>query len=300
MRRTSSLILRTCAGVVAIACSGAPVEPTAPPQQEVSPTPSTEEQAPATAATTREVTPDTIVRASFETTAQGLRPGKSLLLAVHLSIHDGYRIFWKNPGEVGKRTLAHFSAPEGFEVSEVMYPKPERYRSKTGVVSYGYEGETALFVEVRAPRGLDPQKAYRFDAQAEWFACKKQCSGERIEAFFEMVADPQAQSGQFEAPLDSLLASVPVPISDLANAKHRWTLGGTEATLSLSAPRVEWLDFYPETRENPRLLGVSSSAEQLTLSYEAPDTPPETVKGMAIAKVNGREAYFDVAVPWDG
>ena len=214
----SSLV---CIATALVACSGAPNKsvaaknPEPPRENHVEPAPAPVE--------VDEALPETIVRSTFISSASAIRPGKTFLLAVRLGMVEGYRIFWKNPGDFGKSTRVRFTAPEGFEVSEPMYPKPERFSSKSGFTSYGYEGETAIFVEVRAPKRLDRQQVYRFDVEADWFACKKQCASEQTQAFFEMTVDPAALAEELEEPLGELLKSVPRPFSELRRAKHNWT-----------------------------------------------------------------------------
>lgn len=242
--------------------------------------------------------PETLVRASFQTSALALKPGGKLWLVAHFEIHEGYRISWKNPGDVGKPTRARFSVPEGFTVSEVRYPRPRRFVLNGELTSYGYQNETALFAEVEVPEGLNDQTPYRFEMDAEWYACKKQCAGESTNAFFELLADEAAPRAAMDESLQALLESVPVPVSTLDKAKHRWQQGAGETELSLSAPKVEWLDFYPARPEVPKLLRVNGSKQELRLSFQAPEDPPEMLEGVAIAKVDGAEATFEVELPW--
>lgn len=238
------------------------------------------------------------MRASFETSAFALKPGSKFWLVAHFKIHDGYRISWKNPGDVGKPTLARFSVPEGFTVSQVRYPRPRRFVLNGDLTSYGYQDETALFAEVEVPEGLGDQTPYRFEMDAEWYACKKQCASERTNAFFELLVDESAPRTAMDESLEALLETVPVPVSTLGKAMHRWQQDGGNTELSLSAPKVEWLDFYPARPEVPKLLRVNGSKKELRLSFQASEQPPEMLEGVAIAKVDGTEATFDVELPW--
>ena len=38
--------------------------------------------------------------------------------------------------------------------------------------------------------GLSEDTPYRFDLDADWYACKKQCASENTQAFFELLVDP--------------------------------------------------------------------------------------------------------------
>ena len=166
-----------------MSCASASKESKSPKTREVA------ERSPAPAAEPAgDLTPDVIVGASFETSAFALKPGSKFWLAAHFKIHDGYRISWKNPGEVGKPTLARFRVPEGFVVSEVLYPAPRRFVLNGELISYGYQSETALFAEVLVPEGLNEQTPYRFEMEAEWYACK--ISRARMKEFMQRRDGP--------------------------------------------------------------------------------------------------------------
>jgi DsbC/DsbD-like thiol-disulfide interchange protein len=114
--------------------------------------------------------PESVVQVSFEPLVTGVRPGHKFMLAAHFRIAKGYRISWTNPGDVGKETVVEIRAPEGFEVGAATFPVPERYTVPGGFTGYGYEGETAVFVEVKAPANLSRGRVHRIDLSASWVA----------------------------------------------------------------------------------------------------------------------------------
>src|SRR6187399_1055796 len=266
-------VLSLALASLSVSCASTPKESKAPKAREVAESSSAPAAEPA-----GDLTPEVIVGASFETSAFALKPGTKFWLAAHFKIHDGYRISWKNPGEVGKPTVARFRVPEGFVVSEVLYPRPRRFVLNGELISYGYQSETALFAEVLVPDGLNEQTPYRFEMEAEWYACKKECASEQTNAFFELLVDESAPRTPMDDSLQALFDTVPVPVSTLGLATHRWHVAGGETELSLSAPKVEWLDFYPEGPEVPKLLRVNGSKKELRLSFQASEQPPEKLE----------------------
>jgi thiol:disulfide interchange protein DsbD len=135
---------------------------------------------------------DSVVFAEFQSSAQAIRPGGKFLLAVRFDIAGDYRISGSDPGDVGRSTQVKFEVPEGFSVGPVQFPEPQRFDLPGGLVSYGYKGQTAVFAEVTAPSRLSQSRAYRFDVKADWFACKRDCATEELQAWFELVSSPQA------------------------------------------------------------------------------------------------------------
>src|SRR5690606_39762418 len=80
---------------------------------------------------------ETVVRFSLETTATAVVPGDSFWLVARWRIAPGYRIFWINPGDIGRPTKVQFSVPEGFELSQTRYPPPSKFELPEDGVSYG-------------------------------------------------------------------------------------------------------------------------------------------------------------------
>ena len=177
-------MLFVVAGCGGAAAAPPPVAPSAPAESSDA---SHEQSASRTAAPSpAEVVPDSVVQVTFEPLVTAVRPGRPFLLAAHFRIASGYRISGKEAGEVGKPTVVSFSAPAGFEVGEVAFPAPERYKVG-GYVGLGYRDETAVFVEITPPKKLDSDAVHRFDLSASWVACKRECATEHTDAFVELA-----------------------------------------------------------------------------------------------------------------
>jgi DsbC/DsbD-like thiol-disulfide interchange protein len=159
--------------------------------------------------------PESVVQVTFEPLVTAVRPGRPFLLAAHFRIASGYRISWKEPGQVGKPTVVTFGAPKGFDVAEVAFPTPEQYTVPGGYVGFGYQDETAVFVEVTPPKKLAPDAVHRFDLSASWVACKRECATEHTDAFLELVTGyGDVAARETEAELAPFKARLPTPVAD--------------------------------------------------------------------------------------
>jgi DsbC/DsbD-like thiol-disulfide interchange protein len=239
---------------------------------------------------------ETVVQTQFETSAQAVEPGGKFLLAIRFQIPAEYRISWTNPGDVGQSTHVKFEVPEGFEVGPLQFPAPKRFDLPGKLVSYGYERETAVFAEVTAPAKLSENTVVRFDVKADWFACKDECLSEELGAWFELVAKRRAPEPQLPEDLDPYYSTIPRAFTDLPQASHDWKVTRGKPALTLSAPDVKWLDFFPGDPELPRLLGVDHKGEALQVKFAKPATGQ--LRGLALGEVDGKLASFDVDVPW--
>ncbi len=278
--------------ILAVAACTATPPPESPAAPAVEAAPESEPSAPAA-----EAMPESVVTALLETSAQGLHSNVTFLLAVRFQITPGYRISWTNPGDVGQSTRVNFEVPEGFELGEVQFPVPSRFELPGGLVSYGYENETAVFAQVTAPKGLSSNQVYRFDVRSTWLACKMECASEELNAWFELPANPRSPSPQLPEQLVAHYEALPKAFAALPRANHDWKRGAGTPALSLTAPPVKWVDFFPGDVDQPKLLGVKPSPSSLDLRFESAGAD-KPLRGLAVGEVQGKTAFFDVNVPW--
>ena len=240
---------------------------------------------------------ESIVHAQFETSAQAVESGGKFLLAVRFQIPAEYRISWTNPGDVGQGTRVAFQVPEGFVVGALLFPAPQRFDLPGKLVSYGYERETAVFAEVTAPPHLSESQVLRFEVKADWLACKKECASEELGAWFELTSKRRAPEPQLPKGLDAYYSALPKAFDALPESSHDWQVTRGKPALTLSAPDVKWLDFFPSDPEQPKLLGVDPRGEALRVRFAQAPTSGQ-LRGLALAEVEGKLTSFDVAVPW--
>lgn len=273
------------------ACSS--VTPPQAPTQEVAPAPTEPERS----AWPEPPAPESVVRAEFQTSAQAVKPRGTFLLAVRFEIAKGYRISWSNPGDVGKSTRVTFQVPEGFSVGPLQFPAPSRFEWPGKLVSYGYEGDTAVFAEVTAPERLTQSEAYRFEVRADWLACMDECATEELNAWFELTFAPSAPEPALPPELAAHHAAIPTAFTDLPESKSDWKGSSHRPALALSASDVKWLDFFPGDTEQPKLIQVKPAGAVLNLSF-AGTSASKPLRGLAVGEVEGKRAHFDVSVPW--
>lgn len=273
--------------VLAPACGSSPARspesPAAPPETPKSAWPEPEQ-------------PEAVVYAELQTSARALPPKSTFLLAVRFDIAEGYRISWQNPGDVGKRTRVVFEVPEGFSAGPVRFPAPQRFELPGGLVNYGYERQTAVFAEVTTPERLPEGRPYRFEVRADWLACKDDCAREELSAWLELPSAVFAPAPELPAELVAHHAALPRPLSELPGSELGWTEGAAEPALTLRASNVKWIGFVPADDAQPKLLSVKPAGESLVLRFAG--GAPHPLRGLAIAEVDGRTAFYDVDAPW--
>ena len=102
-----------------------------------------------------------------------ITPGKPMTLGVHLKHKPGFHTYWKSPGIVGMPTQLEWKLPDGFSVSEIQWPYPE----KSFMAEYpchGYERDVTLLVTLNPPKTISTD-SISVEAFASWMCCAKEC-----------------------------------------------------------------------------------------------------------------------------
>ncbi|MCA9494121.1 MAG: hypothetical protein KC621_29540, partial [Myxococcales bacterium] len=104
---------------------------------------------------------------------QGLKPGETARVGIHLQQEEGWHTYWKTPGEIGLPTEITWSLPAGMSASDAHQPVPERF-DQDGQVSYGYDGSVLHVAELTVPADAKPGTA-TLAADVSWLVCKTSC-----------------------------------------------------------------------------------------------------------------------------
>ena len=65
-------------------------------------------------------------------------PGTSINMGLKVSMDKGWHTYWKNPGDSGGPIKIEWDLPEGFSVSDIKWPLPEKIEYPP-LMTYGYE-----------------------------------------------------------------------------------------------------------------------------------------------------------------
>ncbi len=239
--------------------------------------------------------PESMVQVSLEPLVTGIHPGGHFAIAAHFRIAKGYRIGWKFPGEVGSATTVTFHAPPGFEVGPSEFPAPERYTAQGNYVGFGYENETAVFAEITAKRGLRSDEVSRFDMDASWVACRKECASERTSAFVELATTyGAARAADVEKSLAPFRARVPAPFASSKEGTQEWSVGDRDATLVARLPGATVRDFFPDGTAHPEPSKIAPGDGELRFTYdETPKPGSRPLRGVIAANEAGSDVFYD-------
>ncbi len=187
---------------------------------------------PATAQTPEN--PDKYVQAFLVPEKTTIAPGETIRVALIQTIHPGWHVYWKNPGDSGEPTRITWTLPDGFAVSDLRWPVPERVPFGP-LLNFGYHRQAVYLQTLTALSGNpDPDKPLTLKAHATWLVCEDICIPEQ-QTFEIRLNDPQAPGLAPGTPLIFTHAERAMPIATDWPAEFRIEDGN----FTLDLPRPE-------------------------------------------------------------
>ena len=103
--------------------------------------------------------------------SQAVGEGGTVHLGLHFRLKEGWKVYWRSPGDAGFPPRADWSGSENLATANIAWPVPERF-SILGFESLGYTGEVVLPVtaEVR-----EPGSPLSLRGRVDYLACSDIC-----------------------------------------------------------------------------------------------------------------------------
>lgn len=231
---------------------------------------------------------------------------ESFTLGVRFKIAPHWHIYWKSPGDSGAPTEVEITAPEGFEVGPVLWPRPQRFEGPEGV-TYGYEDEVMLLAPVtRVHRSQET--TLEFTADAFWLVCRQQClMGEATTSTtVQQNAGPLSVVGQHILLFRAWQRRVPTPLDEIEGAAIKFD--GQTLRLVCPAEGHAEADFYPIETPGVSYGRVASSFAHGRVELVLPVTvkprnalgKPLRLSGLVILGEEPTDPAYEFTLPLDG
>jgi suppressor for copper-sensitivity B len=162
----------------------------------------------------------------------GTGGGERLRLGLHFQMAEGWKIYWRSPGEAGYPPQIDWSGSENLESATIRWPVPHRFEL-FGLQTFGYGGEIVLPVDAVAE---DPAKPVRIEAKVDYLTCEEICVPRKATLALTLPPDTGGPSQQAHL-IDRFRAQVPGEGAaaglDLTDASL--VSGGEQPVLELTA-----------------------------------------------------------------
>ncbi len=174
-----------------------------------------------------------------------IAPGATFRVGLRQRIAPGWHTYWINPGDSGEPLSIAWILPPGFAAGAIEWPYPRRIPVGPAM-SYGYEDEVILPIEISAPASLEPGSQVTLSGRASWLVCEKICLPEEATVRLTLPVGPATPDPAGAALIDAARRALPQPSPWPAS----FTASADALTLSVAAPgllpdRIADAWFYP-------------------------------------------------------
>ena len=95
-----------------------------------------------------------------------------IFLVVRFNLDKDWHTYWINPGDSGDPASFNWDLPEGFNISEPIWPTPELIPYPP-LTTFGYTNELKLLFKLSLPMQFDPIN--KFSVASKWLVCADVC-----------------------------------------------------------------------------------------------------------------------------
>jgi thiol:disulfide interchange protein DsbD len=243
---------------------------------------------------------------------KSVQPGSSFTVGLLMTMQKGWHTYWKNSGEAGLPTQIHWSLPKGVTAGDISWPLPHKYDESGEVLTYGYETENMLLVDISTPKTLRPGSKLTLKANVNWLECEHLCipgSG-LVELILPVKTEgPERDNVTF---FDRYSAQVPRQYSPSDAFALATELRDNAVEIRIRANGKNKLvvtkdatpDFYPEAIEeivNGRTVVTANAGEatlRVPLSVSEKVQKAFTFRGVLIYQIeSGERTAVELSVP---
>jgi len=226
----------------------------------------------------------------------GSRSGGVLLGGIAIQLQDGWKTYWRTPGDSGVPPRFDFSKSDNVEAVTVLWPAPMKFDDGAGGFSLGYKKQVVLPLRIVAKNN---DKPVTLRASISYAVCDKICIP--IEASSELTFSSVAstEDGNLAAALDSV--PKPTNIGDAAPVTIRDVRreGAKLVVVDVSAPETKDVHLFVEGPTQDWALPIPKLVENSPpgvkrFAFELDGLPPGAKPDGAALKltlVGGERAY---------
>ena len=210
------------------------------------------------------------------------KASKSYLAGVEIALGDGWKTYWRMPGDAGVPPNFDWSGSSNVASLSVLYPAPMRM-PEPAAETVGYKHAVLFPVEVVAK---DPSKPVALSLAMEFGVCREICIP--AEAKFSLTLPPAGFSGKPAPALLAALDKVPRPAASRRAGDPQ--LQRATAALEGDAPRLTILARFPHGDRGADLFVEAPDGLYVPMAKRLPDVGeggearPEADSGSGLAR----------------
>jgi len=160
-----------------------------------------------------------------------VKPGDQITIATTIKLAPHWHVYWSNPGDSGLPVKLNWTLPEGFEISNIKWPIPDKI-SYDILVNYGYYNEVTLLQTLSVPDMLK-EGSIDLSLTADMLVCNEICIPETSNVDLQLN-DPNNLDHDMSEFVKAAETKLPTPIKGQFHYSE--------------ASEILYLSFMPEDR----------------------------------------------------
>ena len=130
-----------------------------------------------------------------------------IYLIVKFDLEKNWHTYWKNPGDSGEPASFEWDLPEGFEISEAMWPTPELIPYPP-LTTFGYTDQLELLFKLSLPEEVKENSVIA--VSSKWLVCADVCIPQEGSVSFDLFKANQAYPSQIDQLLSKIKQKIPL------------------------------------------------------------------------------------------
>lgn len=187
-----------------------------------------------------------------------LSKGVDTYLGLELVPEAGWHVYWRNPGDSGMPPKIRFTAIDGVDVGEPLWPVPHKIPFGP-MTNYGYE---KVVLPIPISISTTQQSALiKLDAKASWLVCKDLCVPGQARLQLNVPLKPVAEISFEAKAIEQARKTVPKTMALLGGTAVAGENDNIEIQLFSEKPvfrTASTIEFFPV---NEQLVDANATAE---------------------------------------
>lgn len=173
----------------------------------------------------------------------GSRSGGVLLGGIAIQLQDGWKTYWRTPGDSGVPPRFDFSKSDNVEAVTVLWPAPMKFDDGAGGHSLGYKKQVLLPLRIVAKNN---DKPVTLRAQISYAVCDKLCIPVEASCELTFASVASTEDGNLSAALDAVPKPANVGDPNPLTIRDVRRDGDKNVVVDVSAPDGKDIHLYVE------------------------------------------------------
>jgi DsbC/DsbD-like thiol-disulfide interchange protein len=173
----------------------------------------------------------------------GSRSGPVLLGGIAFQLQQGWKTYWRTPGDSGVPPRFDFSKSENIEAVTILWPAPTKFDDGAGGHSLGYHNQIVLPLRIVAKNA---DKPVTLRADVSYAVCDKLCIPVEANAELAFTSVASTEDGALSSALDTVPKPANVGDPNPLTIRDVKREGKTTVLVDVSSPDAREVSLFVE------------------------------------------------------